>query len=75
MKKGVKVIAACLQEENVNHLRENGGENMLAVQMDVSSEDSIQEAYSSLINTHPQIQRGMFILPHLQLYDSKETFV
>ena len=60
MKKGVNVIATCLKEESVTQLQEMEEDNMIAIQMDVSSRDSIQQAYDTLIDRHPQIQHGNF---------------
>ena len=56
----MKVIAACLTEESVVQLQEMEEENMIAVQMDVSSRESIQQAYDTLIDRHPQIQQGTY---------------
>ena len=55
------MIAACLKEESVTQLREMEDENLIPVQMDVSNINSIQHAYETIINAHPQIQHGKFV--------------
>ena len=55
------MIAACLKEESLTQLREMEDENLIPVQMDVSSVNSIQQAYKTIINTHPQVQHGKFV--------------
>ena len=54
------MIAACLKEESVTQLQEMEDENLIPVQMDVSNFNSIQQAYETIINAHPQVQRGEF---------------
>ena len=43
---GCHVIATCLTSEGANALRETCSAQLTAVQMDVTDEDSVQQAYS-----------------------------